>query len=291
MKLIRKIKKKLRAIKLQAKYWWQNTFSTEEVTDIKTAGIHVSVTSYGSRIKSLYLTLESICNQLKKPTTITVYLSTEDMTESELPKTLLRLKNRGVDFVFVEENIRSFKKLYYSYCKHLGDDKAKLVTIDDDVYYHESWLEGLIEASENDPKCIICYRGHHLALNENGTIKHADDWTLSKNQRDDVPLSRILMPTGIAGVLYPIASLKNLDNQLDDFMSLCPYADDIWFKCLTLSNGFCSTLLNLPKNSNPIPRLTLNTKRRGLAAYNVYQGGNDKQMKATIQYFNIDFIK
>jgi hypothetical protein len=290
MKLIRKIKKKLPAIKLQTRYWLQNKFSNEHVTSTNSTETHVSVTSYGTRIKSLYLTLESICAQSVKPTTVTVYLSTEDINENELPNSLLRLKKRGVELVFVKENIRSFKKLYYSYEKHAADEAGKLITIDDDVYYHESWLAGLLEASEQHQNNVICYRGHHLALNEDGTIKSADEWVLGNHKRSDVPDDRILMPTGIAGVLYPIESLKGLNTQKEDFMSLCGYADDIWFKCLTLSNGFNAILVKSPQNANPIPRLTLNINRRGLAVYNVYQGGNDKQMKATIQYFKINFL-
>ncbi|QHZ87661.1 hypothetical protein [Proteus mirabilis] len=48
-----------------------------------------------------------------------------------------------------------------------------------------------------------------------------------------------LLPTGCSGVCYPINSLS--DFLMDyKFLELSPNGDDIWFKAVTLSNGFKS---------------------------------------------------
>jgi hypothetical protein len=292
MKLIKKIKKKWPALKLQVRYWWQNKRSTTSVVDSSTNGVHVSVTSYGKRIKKLYLTLESICSQSVRPATVTVYLSREDISDGHLPVQLQRLKSRGVEFHFEDENLRSYKKLYYSYKRFKVETEAdvKLISIDDDVYYHETWLKGLLDASEQAPNSVMCYRGHAISLNSDLSIQPYANWKPENNKRKEIMVDKLLMPTGIAGVLYPIKALKGLDNQKSEFMSRCGYADDIWFKCLTLSNGFGSKIVTSAVNANPRAQLTLNTKRRGLALFNVHQGGNDKQMQSAMEFFNTQFV-
>jgi hypothetical protein len=291
MKLTKKIKKKWPALKLQVRYWWQNRRSNKSVIDSSTIGVHVSVTSYGKRVKKLYRTIESISSQAIRPTTLTVYFSREDISEEKLPIQLKRLKNRGVEFHFEDENLRSYKKLYYSYekLKPIAETDVKLITIDDDVFYHESWLKGLLEASELSPNSVMCYRGHAIALNRDLSVQPYVNWKPENNKRKDILADRLLMPTGVAGVLYPVKALTGLDTQKSEFMSRCGYADDIWFKCLTLSNGFDSKIIVSTNNSNPLAQLTLNTKRRGLALFNVHQGGNDSQMKSAMEYFNTQF--
>src|SRR5690606_28906496 len=74
----------------------------------------VSLTSFPARIDNLDLTLETILRQELKPFKILVYLSKEQIRDrSFLSQRLLGLEKRGVEFVFVDGDIKSHKKYYY----------------------------------------------------------------------------------------------------------------------------------------------------------------------------------
>ena len=284
MKVYKKIKKKLPSAKLMFEMWWANRTQQQPRTFDPSANVHVSLTSYGKRIDKVYFTIESIMRQSADMSSITLYLYREDIKQSGIPKSLARLQKRGLRIELVDQDLRSYKKLYYAYLEHFnsGNSEARLVTADDDVFYSETWLAKLLEGAEQHPDKVIAYRGHTISLNADGQMQPYREW------KDGFDNERFL-PTGVAGVLYPIASLKNLEKQSKEFMSLCAFADDLWFKCLTLSNGYLAHQVEDCHDSNPPAILTLNTKRRGLALYNVHQGGNDVQMRNTVEYFSLSF--
>jgi hypothetical protein len=292
MKIVKKIKKKWPSLLNMLRAFYVNNTSKEAISFDNEIDVHVSLTSYGRRIRRLYYTLESLANQQTPPSSITVYLSTKDSSEHTLPSSLKRLQSRGIAFKFVDEDIRSYKKLYYSYLQHFerANPNTALVTADDDVFYASNWLTGLINAFKEHPGTIVSYRAHTIALKKSGQPKPYVEWKKNNNELPDIDQNILAMPTGIAGILYPIDSLNGLAQQKDQFMALCGYADDLWFKCLTLSNGYHVHCISDKILSNPLAVLELSTKRRGLAAYNVYQNGNDIQLKKALNYFQIDFL-
>jgi len=289
VKLIRKLKKKYPAAKRMIGTWYKNLTSQQPFTRDDEANLHISLTSYGKKIQNVYYTIESIFDQSIGFSSVTLWLSREDITEEQLPKSLLRLKSRGLRVRFVDENIRSYKKLYYTYEELLEtkNQSALIVTADDDIFYTDTWLEELLSCHNQEPNKVICHRGHRIALDDSGDVKPYREWNSSDGASLD--LENVLMPTGIAGVLYPMEALVGLEQQKDQFMELCGFADDIWFKCLAKSNGIGAIKVDDSSNSNPLPLLSLEFKRRGLALYNVYQGGNDKQMAAAMKFFGLDF--
>ncbi len=293
MKLIKKVKKKLPSLKLMIHYRRINQVSVKKIKFDTDSNTHISLTSYGSRINTVFYTIESLIAQSYPCSSITLYLSKMDIaTHTELPNSLQRLIKRGVQVELVDDDIRSYKKLYYSYKKHLEDNNnhARLITVDDDVLYSIDWLKGLIETSRQYPSQIIAHRSHLISLKENGHIKPYRDWSATNNELMNIPNGFRYLPTGVGGVLYPIESLYGLETQKQDFMNLCGFADDIWFKCLTLSNGYLVTpVIDQLRDHKPLSILTLTIKRQGLNVYNVQHNGNDIQMEKAISYFNINF--
>jgi hypothetical protein len=58
-----------------------------------------------------------------------------------------------------------------------------------------------------------------------------------------------LIPTGVSGVLYPRASLRPPLTDSARFMSICPDADDIWFRFCTAAAGY-KVALAAPASTN-----------------------------------------
>lgn len=259
-----------------------NFFSKKSLTGDKYHGfyLNVSLTTYGVRLKSVFITIESIMSQSILPSTITLYISQKDIENCGVTSTLKRLQSRGLKIEVVNEDIRSYKKIFYEYIKKSNVSDSLIITSDDDVIYHHNWLEELFTGFTAHPNCVICHRGHSISLDENDLVLPYTHWGNSFNT------PKHFMPTGVGGVLYPINSLLHLDKQKEDFIINCPTADDIWLKCLTLSNGFSSFLVNL-NNLHPVPILSF--KMKGLELINVYQNKNDIQFKSATEYFGIEW--
>ena len=94
------------------------------------------------------------------------------------------------------------------------------------------------------------------------------------------------VPTGVSGILYPPHCYHNDIFNKDLFLKICPYADDIWFKVMTYLNGtLCEKIdtFNYDKLFIPLD-IEENTS---LQSINVVHGGNDKQIKQVLEYYNI----
>ena len=287
---LRKVKKKWISLKLMLQACWAHFVVRNNRDFDSSSPVHVSLTSYGRRLHKVFIIIEMLMKQTAPMNSLTLYISNQDMRREQLPSSLKRLEKRGLTLCFVDENICSYKKIYYSYLKHHKNEQALLVTADDDVLYSSNWLEELVHASSQHPNAVVAHRCKTITLDVEGKPKAYRQW----NGQHDIPCDHIkhhlIMPTGVGGVLYPVTSLMGLEQQKNDFMQHSRCADDIWLKCLTYYNGFESKLTR-PRSLVTYPSvITLSTKRKGLALYNVYQGGNDKQMAQTMEYFGINFL-
>lgn len=92
----------------------------------------VSITSYPKRINTAYLSIESIFYQSLAPDRVILWLSKKEVCKNDIPKNLKKLKSRGLEIRMVEDNIKSYKKLFYA-IKEFGDQL--IITCDDDTIY------------------------------------------------------------------------------------------------------------------------------------------------------------
>ncbi|MGQ7173278.1 hypothetical protein ACUOCP_50225, partial [Escherichia sp. R-CC3] len=53
----------------------------------------------------------------------------------------------------------------------------------------------------------------------------------------------LLLPTGVSGICYPRKALGEKINDFSAISKYCPFADDIWYKMVTTSNGYISLLV------------------------------------------------
>lgn len=195
------------------------------------------------------------------------------MPPPQMPQMLLNMRQRGLE-IKKTKDIRSYTKLIPA-LKEFPD--SPIVTFDDDIIYPPDALEWLYKAYKADGSKIYFRRGHRMKLAaENSFVPYANfDWEI----QDDM-VSPLNFPTGVGGVLYPPRCFANEVLDEDAFMRLAPYADDIWFKAMSLLNGTLSQKVwaeNLGFTELDIlheeQTLRLNEK-------NVIAGGNDVQLKA-----------
>ena len=76
----------------------------------------VSLTSFPLRIGRLWIVIETLLRQKVQPDKIILWLAKSQFPNGDfdLPKKLLKQTKRGLEIRFVDEDIRSYKKFYYT---------------------------------------------------------------------------------------------------------------------------------------------------------------------------------
>lgn len=192
----------------------------------------VSLTSYPKRIDKIKYTLYSLLTQKLKPDRLILWLAHTQFPnkENDIPKDVLCLKENGLEIKWCED-IKSFKKLIPSLREFPND---LIVTVDDDIYLPDDWLEKLYNYHIQYPNYIICHRAKKIKINDTGKLCPYNEWELITEENEPSLLNFI---TGGAGALYPP---KSLDDEIFNdglFMELAPTSDDIWFWSMAVKNG------------------------------------------------------
>lgn len=142
---------------------------------------------------------------------------------NELPPWLdAMVARRDIELQWVE-NTGPYRKLMPLYRTATDDDV--IVTCDDDVIYGPEWLSSLMQTAKAHPNAIVCGRARRPAKNPLGRRKSYLIWQV-------VPLGSSgpdLLPIGIAGVVYRKPLLDPGIMLSDDYKTLAPKQDDLWF--------------------------------------------------------------
>jgi hypothetical protein len=222
--------------------------------------VDVSITTYGDRTRRVWRTLETIGRGTLLPRKIVLWHEDEAVVRNP-PRTLRRLIDRGLTIKHCVDY--GPHKKYFPYVMS-EDLERPLVTADDDVLYPRGWLAGLVGSCRPDE--VVAYR----------TKAMSDDpyasWPLCTST---VP-SENLMATGVSGVLYPPKVLKVLRERGDEFMRVCPRADDFWLHYAAVASG----VLTRQVSDSAATWWPIRPKERGLMHSNMLEGGNDTISKA-----------
>ena len=281
MNIKQKLKVLFFSLKLTCKYFLLSIFSRKKLPSECESGnsLAVSLTSYGTRINFVFLTIESILQQKTKPTTILLWLCHKDKPNLWASFFLSKQVRRGLKIIYLEEDYRSYKKLSYIH-KHNIDSKY-YVTADDDVFYPLNWLSGFDTALSNDPNAVYCYRGRIIEFENKDRVAPYNNWKLASKK--DI-IGNNLLPTGVSGICYPASSLDVRISDFNSISDLCPYADDIWYKMVSTANGYNSMLVNeMSEHFTPV----ITGFVKGLEKYNVYQDRNTPQFNNSLSYFHL----
>jgi len=243
----------------------------------------ISLTSFPARMDYIEYTLFSLIKQTIRPQKIILWLSLEEFPnkEKDISDNLLRYNQFGLEINFVNENIKSFKKLVFAIKEY---PENVIVTSDDDVYYKPDWLYLLFITHKLNPKDIISHKIHRISFS-NKTIKPYLKW---KNYPSNVSFLNFFV--GYGGVLYPPGSLFKDVTNTALFLSLCPTADDIWFYTMALLNNTRIRKIKVCiKKCFPIDyELTENWKNvPSLMDINWINNKNDIQLKAVLEHYSL----
>jgi hypothetical protein len=91
-----------------------------------------------------------------------------------------------------------------------------------------------------------------------------------------------LFPTGTGGVLYPPGCLHEEVHNIDAMLELCPKADDVWFKAMSVLKGV--PVRKVRPRFREFPA-TSGTQESRLWTHN--QTGNDPQIRAVFARYGI----
>ncbi|GAB3285278.1 glycosyl transferase [Parahaliea aestuarii] len=193
----------------------------------------VSLTSFPRRIDQLHLCIESLLSQSLPPDRVVLWLSRQNFPrqQQELPQTLRALCRWGLDIQFRDGDIGPYKKIIYA----LQDYPSSLViTVDDDILYPADLVAPLYRAWQAQPDVIHCHRGHDMLVDATGMPLDYTRWRLGQGE---VEPSLNVFPTGVGGVLYFPGALHPEVTDSEQFLRLCPRADDVWLKAMSLLQG------------------------------------------------------
>lgn len=245
--------------------------------------IIASLTTYGTRIFTVHLTIKTILNQTKKADAIILWLAEDEFNLDNIPRTLQDMKKLGIEIGFCKD-IKSYKKLIPTLKKYPNDI---IITFDDDAYYKKDVIEKLVMSYDKYPKSIHCLRGHKIIFDENMMPVSYNQW--ESFTQDFIP-GYDIFPTGLGGVLYPPNCFYKDIVKEELFMKLAPQGDDIWFKIMGLLNGYTSRVVE--QENNFYAKVTLIEGTQDTALWNKNkneESGNNLQLKNICDYYKKSF--
>lgn len=242
----------------------------------------VSLTTVPERISTVHLCINTLLRQSLKPDRIVLWLSenTEEgkptVLPESLPTSLTRLQARGLEIRWCDD-IRSYRKLIPT----LKDaPEALIVTADDDFFYPRNWLKELYKSYQADKRYIYCHRAHWMILDDKARLLPYEEWEWFAPGVTG-PSTR-LFPTSGGGTLFAPGHLDGEVMNQEAFLACCPFADDIWFKAMSLKAG------TLSKKIRPYSKESLvirNTQRVSMYRHNM--SGNDQQLLNTFNRYDL----
>lgn len=241
----------------------------------------VSLTSYGERLETVWLTIQSIFDQSCKFAKVILWVAEQ---EKELINDKLRMLEKNGLTIRYCEDIRSYKKLVYS-VKYYHD--FHIITIDDDVIYPANYFNKLIRLHKKYPECICCYRAHTICFEEKTMLPY-HDWGFHSLGIKGPTLK--ILPVGIGGILYPADTFQFEDFDFHVINEIAPYTDDIYFKWIELCKEI--SVVKVYRNRKHVPYYIENTQEHSLKMLNIVSGNNnDIAIKELEKYFGCTFYE
>jgi hypothetical protein len=237
--------------------------------------IIISLTTTERRLQQVHCAVESLLRQTFKPHRIILWV-TDQLTGADLSVPLLRQQQRGLEVRF-RRDLRSFTKLLYALQEH---PSALVVTADDDTLYPRDWLYQLHESYLARPALIHCQQARWISSSADGRPKPYLEW--KSEMPGQVEPAMRLLPLGVGGVLYPPGRLHSEVFNESVFLKICPTADDIWFKAMSLLNGVPCSMTTLESQGYPTLR---STRQNGLSRSNLIHGVYDRQIRDVFERY------
>lgn len=220
--------------KIENKLWLESITNSEEEINSDAPRVIVSLTSFPARIFQVADVVENMLIQTMRPKKVVLWLAKENFKHgvNDLPIRLLDLQKYGLEIKWCEQDIRSYKKLIPALEEYPDD---LIVTVDDDLIYPLDMIEKLYDAYRKYPNAIIAMRTHRIVFDENNKIRPYREWKMEDDSYILEPRMDLFATTG-AGTLFPPHLLHEDATNINEILELCPTADDVWFKFMSLLN-------------------------------------------------------
>lgn len=195
--------------------------------------ISINLTTTKSRLNICSQTVWSLANQRANVDQIvvwvskTAYLNDEGITEE--PEWAEEVRQSGTNLVFKwVKNTGPYRKLFPALQAAAADDI--LIYADDDAIYSEMWAETLLsDFYRLNQECVV-------AASVRRTVKKKKDIldTYQNFPIITVPslVERDYIVTGLGGVVLKKSMIPEYFHDNEDFLKVCPRADDVWISKL-----------------------------------------------------------
>lgn len=238
-----------------------------------------SLTTYNKRINTVHLTINTLLKQTHPLDKIILWLAEDEFTMDKIPIELKILQKDGLEIGFCKD-IKSYKKLIPT-LKMYPDDI--IITFDDDAYYKKDAVKRLLESYNQYPLSTHCLRAHKMKFDKNNVPISYNEWEYFTQ---DFKPGKDIFPTGVGGVLYPPKCFYKDVLKEELFMNLAPTGDDIWFKVMSLLNGYTSCLVE--QENNFYANITFIEGSQDISLWSQNKDaykGNNLQIKNIFEYY------
>lgn len=264
--------------KLVAEYNKNSSIYGLYTGDNREKKIIISLTTYPKRISYAIYVIDMMLRQTMKPDKVVLVLSKEEFGGTTLSDDYINLEQRGLTILYVDDNMRSFKK-YINVIQNYPDDIV--ITVDDDMVYSERLIEILYNSYLKHPESVSAIRTHKIQYDATGELLPYNKWMFDFCTMHEPSFA--LMAIGCGGVLYPPGCLHTDAFANDKIKQLCLDADDIWLKIMELRNGIKVCCAG---DGSKIISIT-GSQESALWRENLYNGRNDSIIKKCMEFYGI----
>ena len=250
--------------------------SVNPITRPKHPRLIVGLTTIPSRIRSAHLVIESLMRQTLPPDEIVLSVP----TGVPIPLRLRHLQKRGL---VISRQLPSLDLLPHNklLVPLARNPDAIIVTADDDLLYPKRWLECLYMTWQANPEKIICHNALRIKKTADHSLAPYTEWLW----RHPCPNANI-HPRGGMGVLYLPHCLPSDVADAKLIKRLCPTADDVWFKAMTLRGGTQIRNISLYE-ANGFIRVPHDFQKSLYYQNRKSIDGNDEQARRVFSYYDL----
>lgn len=193
----------------------------------------VSLTTIPKRLEHVHIVIANICKQTRLPTYVCLYLPTHFSRTGEpyvIPDSLQQLEiELGGRFQIhvVKEDKGPITKIAYA-LQTFRDPNDVIISVDDDILYHDHFVEELLQAHLLQPRALLGFMGNDPPLRPH---IHAESLPVCK---EEPVFEKVITLGGYRGILYPRAVigphffqfLDELHTKSKEVLRTCIQEDD-----------------------------------------------------------------
>lgn len=267
---------------LHVKFWFRHVVVRRSIVD-PASPVIVSMTTFGPRLRRVYLAIESIAAGQMLPGRILLYVDAEDFDKAMSMPSIRRLMARGLELGKGERALRAHKKYFHAVMDDVIGDRF-LTIADDDFFYSEDWLARLWRE--------FCATNHDMVVADLVRIMRFKDEKFDAYVDWPHPTDTRARPTnfflGGSGTIFPGAVVAALREGGRGFVGRTDFADDIWLNWTCFRAG---VLARQSAAGGPHSKQIPGSQTVALWQVNGLQAHNDTQLAAIYSTDDIKHLK